>query len=100
MFNNKFLISIFAVLFCLGLASVTMAYEYDEEVFGQTDSTMQMKVEHEKMVEDEGTLASKHDKQAEKKVSHTVFCATNKWNEPSRREGGRATKSKPATPDC
>ena len=73
MFNNKVLISIFAVLFCFGLAGVAMAYEYDEEVFGQTDSTMQMKVEHEKMVEAEGTMAPKH----EKKTSPIVLCATD-----------------------
>jgi len=96
MFKNKVLISIFAVLFCLGLAGVALAYEYDEEVFGQTD----MKVEHEKMVEAEETLSPKHDKQAVKKASPTIFCATNKWQEPSRREGGRSTVSKPAIPSC
>ena len=83
MFINKVLISTLTVLFCLGLAGIAMAYEYDEEVFGQTDSTMQMKVEHEKMVEAEEALAPKHDMKAEKKASPIVLCAANMGPETS-----------------
>ena len=89
MLNNKVLISMLAVLFFLGFAGVTMALEYDEEVFDQTDNTMQMEVEQGKTVEAEGTLAPKHDM----KDPVNILCATNISPETS-------PEAEPAIIDC